>query len=253
MAAFAAGIKAAVGGATHAVHHAVAPMVAAPPPPPPDWQSRLGQHSEPVEGGEWLFACCCPMCAAAAAKSKVDNSPACYNFFCWNPVAARSWIRMSYHITGVCGDDICYGTFCMPCVIRQLLTESRLRGPAVHPPYGPPMQGANQGKWTHSLFDCSPPELCYAMVCPCCLAHEVRTGMQPEASQSCCFDAMFLLPTAMYGQVRNHYGILSDFPGIEDVTLPLVCAPCALIRASHQVEHVKRHGIPMLSAPLVPR
>eukprot|EP00658_Telonema_sp_P-2_P049367 TRINITY_DN37536_c0_g1_i3.p1 TRINITY_DN37536_c0_g1~~TRINITY_DN37536_c0_g1_i3.p1 ORF type:complete len:103 (+),score=32.16 TRINITY_DN37536_c0_g1_i3:123-431(+) len=66
-----------------------------------------------------------------------------------------------------------------------------------------------------------------------CLAHNVHQNLQPKAD-SCCYDLLCLNPASMYGQVRNEYGIVTDFPVCEDVCLPLICAPCALNRAFKQ-------------------
>lgn len=214
------GIKAAVGG--------VAAQMA-PPPPPPVWHTRLGQCDEqaPVNP-DWLYSCFCTQCAAADAKSRVDKSHPLYNFCCWTPVGGYSFIRYAYSIEGVCGDDLCYGTFCMPCATRRMYTESKQRG-SLNGPYG-----ANSGNWSRSLFDCGPIQLCEVFCCSVCIAHEIRQKMQPRAD-SCWFDLFCVPPTAWYGQVRNTFGIAAEFGVAEDLCVPLFCFPCALIRAREEV------------------
>lgn len=219
----------------------------APPPPPPMWHTRLTQHDSPAEMSHCLYAWCCPQCTAAAAKSKADKSHPCFNFMCFTPIGMMSWVRLGYHIPGVCGDDICYGMWCMPCMIRRIYTESIVRGPNNQPP----TQGSNTNEWKATLFDCTPCELCNAAFCPCCVVHEIRQNLQPEAAESCCFDSMCILPTAMYGQVRHSYGIITDFPVCEDVCVPLACFPCALNQAHKMTMWVKSHGLPTAS-PTMP-
>lgn len=202
--------------------------------PVPDWQSRIAQSSAPVNMEEWLWACCCLPFANAKAKSDADKSNPVYNFCCWSPVGVYSYVRLGYRIPGTCGDDMGYSLLCTPCTVRRTMTETRIRGPIPNPAYG-----ANMNQWHVSLFDCSPVELCETVFCTPCMTHEVRVALQPEAQQSCCFDALCIVPTSMYGQVRNNYGIITDIPIIEDTLLPLLCFPCALNRARKEARWQK--------------
>ena len=199
------------------------------PQAPPTWQTRFAQHDDKVPCVDWLLACCCTPCASSAAKSHVDRSSLLYNFLCWNPIATHSYVRHAYHIDGVCGDDLMYGLFCMPCTVRQMYTESNLRGPI------PGNFGANQGDWAHSLFDCSVPEMLDTICCVWCITHTIRKQLQPSTEENYCFfDMCCLLPFAMYGQVRHTYGIISDVSLCEDICVPVVCWPCALNRAKKE-------------------
>jgi hypothetical protein len=208
------------------------------PMAPPEWTTRMTQNDGAVKTEDWLLSCFCTPCAAASAKGRVDRSHPCYNFLCWTPIGGYSYVRLAYGIVGTCGDDLCYSIWCPCCTTRQMYTESNVRG-GLNGNYG-----ANSGKWNVSLFDCTPCEMCEATACVLCTTHEVRMLLpsQAESAKSCCFDAMCVVPTAMYGQVRNDYGILSDCGPVEDIFLPIVCMPCALNRARKEALYQKAHG-----------
>ncbi len=144
-------------------------------------------------------------------------------------------MRHEYNIPGVCGDDLGYTLFCPFCVGRQILTESRLRGVSMQR-YAP-VYGANTDRWNISLFDCDFCNCLSALVCPCCMTADIRVMLQPSAAQDGFINHCCIMPPAMYGQVRNHYGIISDVPFCEDVLLALVCYPCAIIRAKKEATH----------------
>lgn len=196
------------------------------------WTTRFLQHDEMVESGDILFACCCVPCASAKAKSTVDKSDCLYNFCCWTPGGAYQFIRLAYGIDGVCGDDLAWSCIC-PCLqIRQALTEGKRRGVALSVP---PQAGTNSIPWGVSLFDCSVCELCETTICFPCVTHTIHQHLQPKAD-SCCFDFCCIAPTSMYGQVRHHYGIISDVSCAEDLLLPVACFPCALNRARKELQ-----------------
>ena len=222
-----AGVKAAAKGAKIVGKVAQAAGQHAGVAPSPEWTTRMTQHDGAVNTNDWLYSCFCTPCAAAQAKGNVDRTHPCYNFLCWTPIAGYSYVRLAYGINGTCGDDMMWGIFCPCCITRQMYTESNIRG-GLNGSYG-----ANQGSWNHSLFDCTPCELCEATFCVPCVTHSVRTNLpnQDLAERSCCFDALCVMPTSLYGQVRNDYGILSDLGPVEDIFLPIICFPCALNRA----------------------
>lgn len=200
---------------------------------PSKWSTRMTQHSDPVECNDLLCGWCCTPCALAAAKSNADKTNPCFNFCCFTPCASYSWVRYQYGIAGVCGDDLCYGIMCSCCTARQAYTEARMRGPAPNTT----SFGANSGEWAHSLFDCQFCDFVHICFCFCCITHDIRKGLQPQVD-SCCYDTLCLVPCSMYGQVRHSYGIVTDFPLIEDFCLPLVCFLCAFNRARLQVKDV---------------
>ena len=206
--------------------------------PPAEWSTRMTQNDGAVKCEDWLFACFCTQCAASMAKSKTDRSHPCYNFLCWTPIGGYSYVRLAYGIRGTCGDDMGWGIFCPCCVTRHMYSESSIRG-GLNGAYG-----ANSGTWNYSLFDCTPCECCEVAFCLPCTTNQVRMHLpsQGKSEESCCFDALCVMPTAMYGQVRNDYGILSDFGPLEDVLLPLVCFPCAMIRAKKEAQHQRTSG-----------
>lgn len=199
---------------------------------PSEWSTRLSQCDPPATMEDWCFSVWLLPCAAALAKSETDGTHGCYNFLCWHPIGGYSWVRNEYKIRGVCGDDCGYGIFCMCCTTRQMYTESHLRGKVQ---LG--QRGLNMNRWNHSLFDCSFTECVEVLCCPCCVAHEARTVLQPAVAQDTCFDCCCVLPTAMYGQVRHQYGIISDCSVCEDLFIPVLCFPCALNQARKEARH----------------
>ena len=200
-----------------------------------DWSTRVSQCSVPSTTEDCLCGLFCCPCAFASAKSTSDNTSACYDFLCWNPIANRNYVRHEYGIPGVCGDDLGYTMFCPFCVGRQILTESKLRGRSQQR-YAA-VYGANTDRWNISLFDCDVCNCLSALVCPCCITADIRVLLQPSAAQDGCINHCCIMPTAMYGQVRNHYGIVSDVPFCEDVFMSMFCYPCAIIRAKKEAVH----------------
>lgn len=196
------------------------------------WTTRFLQHDNGVECSDIMFSCFCLPCAAAKAKSNTDRSDCVYNFCCWTPAGVYHYVRNAYGIEGVCGDDLAWSVIC-PCFqVRQALTESKIRNVASSVP---PQAGSNSIPWGVSLFDCSVCELCETALCAPCVTHSIHQHIQPKAD-SCCFDFLCIPPTAMYGQIRHHYGILSDMAYCEDLALPLICFPCALNRARKELQ-----------------
>ena len=199
------------------------------PQAPQTWSTRKTQSTDPATMGECALSLFCLPCVSSMSKSRADKTHPLFNFLCFQPCMAYTYVRHLYNIGGPCGDDLAYGVLCTCCLVRQAATETRLRGAAP----GSEGFGANVKEWDYSLFDCSCCELFRAICLMPCVAHSVHQNLQPKAD-SCCYDLLCLNPASMYGQVRNEYGIITDFPVCEDVCLPLVCAPCALNRAQKQ-------------------
>ncbi len=210
------------------------------------WGTTLGQCDQPATCEEWAFALFCIQCAQASAKSKVDGTNVCYNFCCWHHGGSMSYVRRDYQITGTCGDDMMCALMCPCCLVRRGLTEATLRGPVENPFVRPGERP--QHEWTTTLFACSCCEFFEAILCPWCVAHYTRNLIQTHERGDCCFDMLCLVPFAMYGQVRQVYGIKAEFDCAEDVFLPLVCFPCALAQArreataqQHRIQHDAQH------------
>ena len=198
----------------------------------PKWATRATQHGEPVLCmDDCMLAWLCLPCGSAISKGRADRTNCCYNLLCWGPCGSYNYVRNEYNIAGVCGDDMCYTTLCTPCMVKQALTESRLRGAARNTG----TYDANVNDWDYSLFDCSCCELCHLCFCTPCAAHTIHQNLH-EKQISCCFTFLCTNPLAWYGQVRNNYGIITDFPVCEDVCLPMVCFLCAMNRAKKQSE-----------------
>lgn len=209
------------------------------------WSSRITQCDPPGTGSDWCLSFVFCPCTAAAAKYAVDRTNPIYDCLCWNPVASLAYVRHEYGITGPCGDDCGYGIFCGPCSVRQMYTETRLRGPSPKP--WAALYGQNIDQWQRSLFDCTTCGFLKALVCPCCAAADVRDILQPSAAGDDCFNVFCLNPLSMYGQVRSHYGILADCPLAEDLFVPIVCCPCSINRARVEAIHRKDMAMKFLA------
>jgi len=196
------------------------------------WSTRLCQHSNPVISDDLCWGWLIAPCASARSKANVDGSNCCYNLLCWTPIGSYSYVRHEYGILGTCGDDIGNAFFAFPCASRQIYTEARLRGKSGAPDSR--FYGANAEEWRSSLFGCSCCAFLQAVFCSFCVTNDVRKILQPSASDDTFFNCCCILPTSVYGQVRNHYGIVSDWGILEDLFLPVICFPCALIRARNE-------------------
>lgn len=203
------------------------------------WSTRLGQcEGTPVE--QWLLSIFCLPCAMAKAKSNTDQTHPCFNFLCWTPIGSHNFVRLGYGIKGECGEDCAKVIFCSCCSTRQTYHETESRGQLKGAYYG-----QNTREWmTGSLFGCTVTELCMTLCCPCIVTHRVRNILQPSSDQW--FDCCCVLPTAMYGDVRNTYGLKSecpDAPCLEDMGVGLFCFPCALARAQREALAQKAAGV----------
>ena len=213
-------------GAINQVAGAMAPQTE-------QWSTKMMQ-CDGIPKEHWFYSIFCTPCAAAHAKSKVDQTHPVFNFFCFLPVGSYSFVRHAYNIMGECGQDCMYGWGCMFCATRQIWTEANTRGKIVG------KYGQASAQWSTDLTQCDCGQFWKAALCPCLIAHEVRTLMQPKADN--CFDYLCILPTSMYGQVRVTYGIASGWPmsgGCEDIIVGLFMYPCGLNRALREAAYQK--------------
>ena len=145
------------------------------------------------------YTACCIPCAVADTRHTMDGSNWWFNFFCFG-LSLHGWLvaynvmRHGYNIEGSPGKD-CLSVFCCPCFsVRRMFIEARLRGalPSYHRRQ---LEGAEQGKWRHSLYSCTNhPETCLmAICCPLCALASVRT--QYDGSNwlfnLCCFAPVY--------------------------------------------------------------
>lgn len=186
------------------------------------WSTKIFQ-CDGIATEHWVYAIFCPLCAAAHAKTKVDQTNVFFNFLCFTPIGSYSMVRHHYNIMGECGQDMFHGGLCLPCGARHIWTEANMRGQIAG------KHGANSGTWSTELTQCDCSEFTRAAFCPCMVSHEVRQLMHIKTDN--CFDYLCLIPTSMYGQVRHTYGIQSDCPVLEDLCVGLFCYPCGLNRA----------------------
>eukprot|EP01063_Lacrimia_lanifica_P019482 TRINITY_DN267_c0_g1_i5.p1 TRINITY_DN267_c0_g1~~TRINITY_DN267_c0_g1_i5.p1 ORF type:complete len:221 (+),score=64.80 TRINITY_DN267_c0_g1_i5:63-725(+) len=75
------------------------------------------------------YACCCPMCAGAQARTDYDGSNCLFNALCINGALLRSIVREGYGIEGNWVMDCLLGSCFAPCVICQVRQEVQMRGP----------------------------------------------------------------------------------------------------------------------------
>lgn len=200
-----------------------------------EWSSKPGECNEDVVPREhWYYSLFCPTCIAAQAKTNMDKSSVVFNVLCVPPCVSYSYVRLGYNLKGSWKSDCVNGVLCFPCGARQIYTESKKRGGiAGH-------HGLQDQQWSSELFRCDDlQELAKAIFCPCIVAHDVRKMIQPTADPI--FDYPCLCPTAMYGIVRNTFGITSQWPhpALEDATVGFVLYPCALNRALREAAYQK--------------
>lgn len=199
------------------------------------WSTKTGECDEAqVPKSHWYLSCLCPHVAAAKAKSAMDQSNAFFNCLCVPPPQAYSFIRQGYGIQGTWKDDCTNGVLCLPCGTRQAYTEA-LKRQQIAGKYGQLSQ-----QWSSELLRCDDAqEVAKAVFCPCLVAHNIHRMIQPTANPV--FDYPCLLPTSMYGIVRNTYGIGSEWPhaALEDIGVGLFLYPCALNRALREAAYQK--------------
>jgi hypothetical protein len=200
-----------------------------------EWTSTATEcNEEVVPRSHWYYAVFCPVCTAAVAKSNMDQSSPVYNVFCVPPCVTYSYLRLGYNLKGSWQTDCTHGFLCAPCGARQAYTESKKRGTiAGH-------YGLQDQQWSSELFRCDDlQEVVKALFCPCIVAHDIRTMIQPTAHPA--FDYPCLFPVAMYGIVRNMFGITSEWPhpALEDAGVGCFLYPCALNRALREAAYQK--------------
>jgi len=129
---------------------------------PQEWRTGLLCCCE-GGAGSCLYGFCCPPCAVASARSRLDNSDWWMNLFFLNSYTAYKLVAERYNIeTDACCDcyncqcDICRGFWCMPCIVVQMLNEVKGRtpqGPSAENSiyFGPTEQNRN---WHYNLFSC---------------------------------------------------------------------------------------------------
>ena len=67
-----------------------------------------------------LYSYCCTQCALAQARTNLDGSSCCFNFFFLTSCPARWMIRTTYGIPGDAYEDCYLPYFCNACVTNQV-------------------------------------------------------------------------------------------------------------------------------------
>ena len=67
-----------------------------------------------------LYSYCCTQCALAQARTNLDGSSCCFNFFFLTSCPARWMIRTTYGIPGDAYEDCYMPYFCNACVTNQV-------------------------------------------------------------------------------------------------------------------------------------
>ena len=199
-----------------------------------NWKTTMSQCDSNVPTEHWICAVLFPPCVAAQAKSTMDQSNPVFNFCCFTPLGSYSYVRNGYNIQGECGRDCMNGGLCFPCGARRIYTETSLRQQI------PGRYGQTSQTWNSQLGDCNDcGEFVKALFCPCLVSHDIRKIMQVHSNHW--FDWFCIIPTSMYGQVRNTYGIGSSWPHptCEDIVVGALLYPCALNRALKEATYQK--------------
>jgi Cys-rich protein (TIGR01571 family) len=124
--------------------------------------------------GTCLYTFCCPSCALATARSKLDSSSWTFNCCCLTTCLGYNIIREGYRIEGNCCTDIIKSVLCPCCVTAQMLQEVNTRGGYNYVNRG----GDGEEDWKFHTFSCFDKfESCiYAFCCPYCALADARAS-----------------------------------------------------------------------------
>jgi hypothetical protein len=198
------------------------------------WNSTLSDCSDKAPLiPDWILACFCTLCQAARGKAQSDLTSPVFNVLCFSPCGSYSFVREAYNIAGDGLSDCLVGFFCCVCASRQLFHEGNTRGCTAG------KFGQRSHSWSSPLCGFGDfQEFLNALCCPCLVTHETRQTLQFRSEEKW-FDRLCLLPTSMYGQTRNTFGIAPEccHALCDDVVVALLCCPCAVARARREAAY----------------
>lgn len=148
-----------------------------------------------------LYACLCPTCAFAEARSALDGSPCCFNILSV-PGIITTWLVHSAYETPYTSCSIFFTTFCCcPCQANRVYQTAKKRGK--------PEADVGRQFNTHTGVPlCGCPKdsrVCaYAFLCPRCFVADfmkIHLGM-PIWMGLCC-----IYPWSAFNIMRYHYRV----------------------------------------------
>eukprot|EP01041_Mallomonas_annulata_P007945 gene7945-16273_t len=161
--------------------------------PPPTWVIGfydIGNFSD------CIYACCCPWCAMANARSTLDGSSCLFNFCNVHPVATTHLFRSAHGIPEACFIDcLLISCGCLPCRANQVYQTS-LKRPS------PKNRRRSNEINIDAPFSCK--TYSYALCCSCCA---LSTDIQRNTGMPFCGSCCFLSPIAQYNIMRYQYTI----------------------------------------------
>lgn len=161
-----------------------------------DWDISCYDCGNP----ERCYTCFCPSCALAQARTNVDGSDFCFNFFCLFPPVTLWLIHSAYGIPCTANhilEIMCFGN----CYINRVYQTTANRG-------NPNANFRGKHKNTVPLNDpCCPTCACssclFAAACPCCFFwYKLYEHMNMPCCIACC-----TCPWTAQNLLRYQYGI----------------------------------------------
>jgi len=189
--------------------------------PKSEWNAKLFSIGEM---STCLYAWCLPCCAMASARTEYDESNFIFNLCNLTPSMTRNIIRQGYGIEGNACEDILLPCFVGPCVLNQLLTEVRKRGPIRGGEHG-------QQEWQKGLFSCDSGACMYAMCFPQCAVAESRKRYDDSSFLLNCLCSGVALNRSI---IRTGYGLEGNC--ITDILFSCILPICVISQALQETK-----------------
>ena len=188
-----------------------------------EWEIPLFTMGDPKV---CLFSFLCPCCAAAHARSRMDDSNLVFNVSCLCLPLTRWLIRTAYNINGDPMEDAATSICCFPCAVNQILHTTMARGNP-NPTEAGMLQ--NYEKWEvpyTKMVGSFSTNVCYALICPPCA---VGTAMENSLGTPFWFGCLFgMFPWTARNVLRYQYRIDGD-DFVEDCAFPTSLCLMSLI------------------------
>lgn len=167
--------------------------------------------------GSCMYACFCPICALASAKSKLDSSTCCFNCMCVSPAATRWMARTAYGVPGSACDDCITTACCLPCSANQVLQLTETNPPI---PHTRPNDIVRHWDADENQCDCG--NCLYAF---CCTQCAIASASSTATGMPWCFAFCFMNLCSARNMIRVHNRIRGDDIW-EECVLPLAVYYC---------------------------
>lgn len=174
-----------------------------------------------------LYGCCCPICAAATARTNHDGSGWETNYFLIGVVGNYNLIRQDKNIEGGYCTDILAGLCCEGCAAVRLLQETE-------------GDRLDKKQWSHGLCDvcaAGPGMFCISFMCCYCalVTANARAEFDSSGLKGLLFNWCCVPCCGNYNLVRTGSGIEGGWFG--DLLRMTFCGPCAAIQATAEVRN----------------